>query len=233
MRLLSKITIVVCVAVLASAVGISVKADNTSPQSSEYAFHLYFNTQNQLVVDKTAKFSYDIISAPFIQPSVGQFPYRGEVINFMGAVSANFKFNIQSGAITVNAPYAADGQKAIFYDNQNQPVLTISVSGSSFCNDDGICNADRGEDSQTCPKDCSQSLPVPVVTTTPPTTTSGNASSTLLSSILWLLGGLILAGLGWWFFKRTHHGPTSLPPQLPPTQPLPTPPTPPSTNNSV
>ncbi|MFH1230126.1 MAG: hypothetical protein V1709_01375, partial [Planctomycetota bacterium] len=155
----------------------------------------------------------------------------GEIVNIVGEIAGRFEFdpkqgdvNFTKGKISVNAPYVADGQKAVFYDNQNQPVLTIPVSDSSFCNDDGICNADRGEDSLNCPKDCKQSLATPL----PTSTSSTGGSNGLWSGVLYTLGGLILAGLGWWLFKR-HHNSNNM--TLPPT--LPTPPAPPNPNNPV
>lgn len=219
----------ILVPLLAGAEG---TADKQIPKA-EYLFHLYYDN-GQLSADRDFQFKYDIISEEFIQGSLTtQFPYRGEIINMLGEVADHFIFdpkqgdvNFMKGKISVKAPYVADGQKVIFYDSQNQPILTIPVSDSSFCDDDGICNSDRGEDSLSCPKDCKQSLPVPP-TATP--ISSDDESSGLLSGILYTLGGLILAGLGWWFFKRRKNQDTFIPP--PPS--LPTPPTPPSPQNPI
>ena len=164
-----------------------------------YSFHLYYDN-GQLSTDRDFDVKYSIVAEAFTPETLTtQFPYRGEIINFAGEIAANFQFNPKQGKNSVNATYIADGQKVVFYDSQNQPVLTIPVSDSSFCNDDGICNADRGEDSLSCPKDCKQSLPVPIVTTPTP---SVGGSNGLWSGILYALGGLVLLGLGWWFFKR-------------------------------
>jgi len=217
-------------------------ADKQIPKA-EYLFHLYYDN-GQLLADRDFQFKYDIIAEEFIQgPSTTQFPYRGEIINFAGEVANHFVFDpkhgdvkFTKGKISVKAPYVADGQKVIFYDNQNQPVLTIPVSDSSFCNDDGICNDDRGEDSLSCPKDCKQTLPAPPVTT--PTTTP-SSSSGLWSGILYTILGILLVGLVWWLFKRRHDQNT-LPPLPPSSVPLqsggptlPTPPAPSTPNNSV
>ncbi len=206
---------------------ILVRADNANtPQSSEYLFHLYLNTTNQLVTDRSFKFSYDIISDTFVQPPVGQFPYHGEIISFTGASAANFKFDVHQGKVSVYAPYVADAQKVVFYDSQNQAILTVPVSDSSFCNDDGICNADRGEDSLSCPKDCKQSLSAPPSASPVPTTPAN--SSGLVSGIIYTIIGLVLLGGLWWFFKRGR-GPSG--PTFPSS--LPTPPTPATPNNPV
>lgn len=231
MKLILKTIIVFCAVATISFGGVLVKADATNTvQSSEYLFHLYLNVSNQLVIDRTFKFNYEIISSQFVQSATGQFPYRGEVINFTGEVTSNFKFDVQSGTLSIHAPYVADGQKVIFYDNQNQPILTIPVSDSSFCNDDGICNADRGEDSLSCPKDCKQALPAPP--TTSPTPTSGGSNG-LLSSILYILAGLVIAGLVWWYYKRRGKSNNMTLPPTPPSAPLPTPVAPITPNNPV
>ena len=123
--------------------------------------------------------------------------------------------------------------KKRFYDNQNQPVLTIPVSDSSFCNDDGICNADRGEDSLSCSKDCKQGLVTPLPTVTP--VSSAGGLSGLLSGILYTLAGLVLAGLVWWFFKRRRNSSNmTFPPSFSSGgQALPTPPAPPNQGNTL
>jgi len=227
---MKRIIVTIILATIAGA-GFYVHADTPSSNVFYYVFHLYYD-MGKLVADRDFKFVYDVIPGDFVaSPITTQFPYRGEVVNMVGEVAETFQFDplnlgALKGGITVNAPYVADGQKVIFYDSQNQPVLTIPVSDSSFCNDDGICNADRGEDSLSCPKDCKQSLPTPLPTETPTSSTGG--SNGLWSGILYTLGGLILAGLGWWLFKRRHNSNNmTLPPSLP------TPPTPPNPNNPV
>jgi hypothetical protein len=206
---------------------------------SSYVFHLYLNNTGQLVIDRDFQFTYDVEKEQFVQTSVGQFPYRATVFNIVGETAASVRFDVQTGKLTVMAPYVPDAQKVVFYDNQNQPALTISVSDSSFCNDDGICNANRGEDSLSCPKDCKQSLSVNDSTVTTPKSSSG-----ILSGIVYAIIGLILIGFLWWVFKRrASSGALSsssanfpLPPS--PTAPspqnaLPTPPAPPSPQKPI
>jgi len=230
---MKRIILIIVLAIIMGA-GFYVHADTPSNSGFYYIFHLYYDT-GKLVADRDFKFSYDVIPGDFVaSPITTQFPYRGEVVNMVGEVVKTFQFDPREGGalkgkISVNAPYVADGQKVIFYDNQNQPILTISVSESSFCNDDGICNADRGEDSLSCPNDCKQSLATPLPTPASPT----GESNGLWSGILYTLGGLILAGLGWWLFKRRRNSNNmTLPPTLPSGgQALPTPP--PPTSGSV
>lgn len=217
------VMVFVCVLILNSGFLIPVHTGSASSDSFYYVFHLYYDN-GQLSADRDFKFKYDVIPGDFIADSVTtQFPYRGEVVNFVGETAGRFDFDPKQGdpkfikgKISVNAPYFADAQKVIFYDNQNQPVLTIFVSDSSFCNDDGICNADRGEDSLNCSKDCKNILSAPVATPIDTAPTSG--SSGVWSSILYILGGLILAGLvWWWFFKRRSAN--TLPTIMPPSNP--------------
>jgi len=215
-------SILVGAIVIASLFAFSALADTTTTNGGpafHYVFHLYYDN-GQLNADRDFQFKYDVVPDVFLQDSLGQFPYRGEIINFLGQTSADFKFDPKAGKNSVKAPYVADGQKAIFYDTQNQPILTIPVSESSFCNDDGICDADRGEDFLSCSNDCRQSsLPTPVPVNND---TSSTRSSGLWSGILYTLGGIILLGLFWWLFKRSK-GSSSLP----------TPPPPPNTTNTL
>lgn len=215
-------------------------------QSSVYQFHLYYDN-GQIVPDRDAQFKYDILSEDFIPETISiQFPYSGEIINFAGEIANHFTFDPKhgdvkfvKGKITVKTPYVADAQKAVFFDPQNNPVLTIDISDSSFCNDDGVCNADRGEDSLTCAKDCKQSLPAqPIVSPTP----DNEGSGSIVSGIVYTVVGLVLLGLLWWFFKRRSRlassssfaGSPSVPPQTSQQDPsLPTPPTPPGSQNTL
>lgn len=199
---------------------------------SEYQFHLYFNN-GTLVADRDFQFKYDVLAIPYVEaPLATGFPYRGEIVSFSGQVAANFKFDprdgntgFNTGKITVKAPYSADAQKAIFYDPQNNAILTIPVDASSFCNDDGVCNADRGEDYQSCPRDCkASSLPAPAASTTP--TPASGSSSGLAIGIIYAVIGVGLLGAMLWFLKKRNSG-------NPPPPSIPTFPTPPSPGNTL
>ncbi len=202
---------------------------------SIYSFHLYFDN-GKLSVDRDFQFKYDILEVPYEAPVLATgFPYRGEVMTFAGDTAAQFKFDphggsasFTTGKITVKAPYVSDAQRVVFYDPQNNAVLTVPVEASSFCNDDGFCNADRGEDYKTCSRDCrAVTLPEPSQTSTPVPGAGGSGS--LVGIIYSVIGVSLLAGL-WWFFKKRR--------SAPPTPPaagfgMPTPPTPPTPGNNV
>jgi hypothetical protein len=222
--------IILIILLAAAIIGGTVHADTSDTKSNSfyYLFHLYYDN-GQLLADRDFQFKYDVIPGDFVQgATTNQFPYRGEIIDAAGEVAAHFVFdprqgdaNFTKGKISVQAPYVADGQRAVFYNAQNQPMLTVYVSDSSFCNDDGICNSERGEDSLSCPKDCKQTVPVPPVASPTPTPSS---SSGLVSGIIYgLVGVLILVVLLWVLRKRKNSV----------QGPLPTPPPPPTPGNPV
>ena len=194
-----------------------------------YVFHLYFDA-GQLYADRDFQFSYDIIPGEYTdQTLTTNFPYRGEVIDFTGTVAGRFVFdprngndNFTKGKVSVQAPYVSDGANVVFYDSQNKSVLTISVGESSFCNDDGICNAEHGEDYANCSKDCKA-----VVRPAPPAdgnTDSDTGSGATVLGIIYTVIGLVLLIALWWFFKRKPKN----------DQPsLPTPPAPPNSPNNI
>ncbi|HWA64601.1 MAG TPA: hypothetical protein VG866_02010, partial [Candidatus Paceibacterota bacterium] len=185
--------------------------DGFAPQNFSYLFHLYFSN-GQLFADRDFQYKYDILASAYQAPIVTtEFPYRGDILNFSGQVGAHFVFDprqgdthFTEGKLSVSAPYVADGDRAVFYDSQNNPLLTISISQSSYCNDDGICNADNGEDSLSCPKDCKQTLPAP-----PPTQnqqSGGTDSSGIISGLLYIGAGVVMIVGYWWYRRRRAKG---------------------------
>lgn len=173
-----------------------------------YLFHLYYDN-DKLVADRDFEFKYDVIPEVFISEILNtQFPYKGEIINLKGEIAETFQFDPRhgdpkfvKGKISVKAPYVADGQKVNFYDGQGSQLLSIFVSESSFCNDDGVCNADVGEDTATCPNDCKIATPVPTITTTPSTRDWEGMIKFLIYVIIGL--GVVSGGwFGWKWWKR-------------------------------
>ncbi len=194
---------------------------------SSYLFHLYYDN-GQLFADRDVQFKYDIISETFVPETINTgFPYKGEVVNLKGEVVKTFQFDPRhgdpkflKGKISVKAPYIPDGQKVNFYNAQGNQLLSIFVSESSFCNDDGVCNADVGEDAKTCPSDCKTATPVPTVSTGGPS--SGGGGSGLVWGLIYIIAGVGLAGGLWYFFKKRKSSDssiieTTLPPSPPST----------------
>lgn len=188
--------------------------------SSSYLFHLYYDN-GQLAADRDFEFKYDVIPETFIPETLNtQFPYKGEVVNLKGEIAETFQFDPRhgdpkfvKGKISIKAPYLADGQKVNFYDGQGRQLLSIFVSESSFCNDDGVCNSDIGEDAATCPNDCKLRTPVPIITTEP---TLGEGMGGMLKLLIYPIIGVVLIGgwFGWkWWKRRQVSSLAEFPPQ--------------------
>jgi hypothetical protein len=61
----------------------------------------------------------------------------------------------------VTGKYFAYADRIVFFKKGGVELFRISLKGSSFCNEDTVCNADAGEDHMNCPMDC----PAPQPTT--------------------------------------------------------------------
>ena len=195
--------------------------DDRNPLLSSYWFFLYYDN-GQLVADRDFEFTYDVVPETFVPEAFNtQFPYKGEIINLNNQVAETFQFDPRrgdpkflKGKISVKAPYVSDGQKAVFYDAQGNPLLTIFVSESSFCNDDGVCNTNNGEDEKTCPADCKGVAPLPTVTEGP----AGGLGGMLMTVIYVLIIAGAAAGgwFGWkWYKGRQAPPPTNSFPPIP------------------
>ena len=177
--------------------------DPWAPSHLSYFFHLYYDN-GQLLADRDFEFKYDIIAEEFVPETLNtQFPFKGEVINFKSEVASEFLFDPRRGDISflkgkilVKAPYVPDGQKAVFYDSQGRTLLTIFVGESSFCNDDGVCNSERGEDNKTCSNDCKA---LPTTDNRQPTTEGKGLSGTVWALIILALA---FVGVGGWYAWR-------------------------------
>ena len=181
----------------------SAVADEPGGDDFVYLFHLYYDN-GQLFADRDFEFKYDVIPEEFkSEILVTQFPFKGEVINFKNEVAASFLFDPRKGdqeflkgKVAVKAPYIPDADKVYFYDNQGNQLLTFFVGESSFCDDDGICNVEKGENEQTCSNDCKA---IPTTDDQRPATDGEG-----LSGMAWTLIILVLAsiGAGGWYFWR-------------------------------
>lgn len=188
-------------------------AERIDFENPSYLFHLYYDN-GQLFADRNFEFKYDVIPETFVQETLSTpFPYKGEVVNLKGEVAKTFQFDPRQGnpkflkgTLSVKAPYVPDGQKVNFFDSQGNQLLSIFVSESSFCNDDGVCNPDVGEDAKTCPSDCKTATPVPKVSAEPPV---GGGASGMLKSIIYLIIGLGVVGgwFGWKWWKSRQEPP--------------------------
>ncbi len=191
----------------------SVFADDVPQQENfVYLFHLYYDN-GQLFADRDFEFKYDVIPEEFAPETYStQFPFKGEIVNLQNEVAAEFLFdprrgktNFLKGKISVKAPYIPDAQKSVFYDSQGKTLLTIFVSESSFCNDDGVCNSERGENERTCSNDCRGVIPA---TPLPRTDDEGGGEQggMLMAAIyVLIIAGAALGGwFGWKWYKQKN-----------------------------
>lgn len=168
-----------------------------------YVFHLSLDN-GSLSIDKNFKFPYDLVAAPFVQTVTGINPYKGEIVSAQNKTEGLFQFNPTTGKLSVQAPYFSDASKVNFYNNNGQLLLTLNVSGSSVCNDNGVCESSVGENSTNCPNDCPPST---APTLLPPTSTTPTSSPVSQPSTgngwaigLWVFSGVALLAAGIMFF---------------------------------
>jgi len=204
---------------------IAMAAEQIDFPNPSYIFYLYYDN-GQLFADRDYEIKYDVIPEVFVPETItAQFPYRGEVVNLLNQVVSVFQFDPKGGNIkfvkgklTAKAPYAPDGQKVNFYDSQGKQLVSIFVSQSSFCNDDGICNSDTGEDTTTCRNDC-KLLQTPPPTVAPTVPSSGGGPPGLATVLIYSLigGGAAFGGwYAWRLWRKKKSAGTVIPPsQLP------------------
>lgn len=185
--------------------------DTSTDSGFTYVFHLYYDGNN-LFADRDVKFKYDIIAEPFEMPALRtDDPYRGDIVNFRNSILASFGFDasLVKGRLLVKGPYFADAAKVNFYNDSDQLLLTLNVSESSFCNDNGVCESDSGEDFSNCSIDC-KLKPPPSVTPIP----TGVVSNNLLIIIIPVV--IAVAVLVGWLIIKKRRSREQIPPQVPP-----------------
>ncbi len=152
-----------------------------------YVFHLEYK-QGTLAVDSGAKYPYDSIPEEYnAQNNAALTDFYGIVVSVKNKEIGRFGFNTPATTVealgksimSIHAPYFADANRVAFYQKGGKHLFDVSVKGSSFCNDDNVCNANVGENSNNCPNDCLAILNTPppaappsteVAPITPPTT---------------------------------------------------------------
>lgn len=177
-------------------------AEGSEDVNSVYLFYLYYDN-GQLFADRDYDFKYEVISEEFVPEMLygEQALFSVAIVNLKDEVSAEYLFDPRrgnpdflKGKIKVKAPYVPDGQKAVFYDSQGRTLLTIFVNESSFCDDNGVCNSEKGENEQNCSNDCKKTAPKPLE--------RDGGQNGVLTAVIYVL---IIAGaaLGGWFgWKR-------------------------------
>ncbi len=177
----------------------AVAAERIDFENPSYLFHLYYDN-GRLLADRDFEFNYDVIPEEFVSETYNtRTPFKGEVVNLKNEIVSEFYFDPKrgdsefvEGKIKIRAPYIPDGQKVTFFNSEGDQLLVIVVSESSFCNDDGVCNRDRGEDENTCPNDC-------VVGSIPPVSEEGLLGTML---VILIVSAAVLVGAGGWYTWR-------------------------------
>lgn len=140
-----------------------------------YLFYLEYK-QGIIAVQSGAKYPYDPIPDLFVSkydPSTSDF--YGIITSGKGAELARFGFNTPNTTLVaqgksimeVRAPYYANADHVTFYNKAGKRFFNISVKGSSFCNDNNICDARVGENYVNCPNDCEAPEVLPTPTPSP------------------------------------------------------------------
>lgn len=127
---------------------------------SFYIFHLQFK-QDVLSQNPDARFIYDVIPGVY-ETTKSSGDFYGEIVSVRKVTLLRFWFDKPTtfipvegrSIIDVRAPFFANADHVTFFSASGKKLFTISVSGSSFCNDNGLCNKDVGESSLNCPNDC-------------------------------------------------------------------------------
>lgn len=193
--------------------------------SLSYVFYLYYDA-GQLFGDRDYTVNYDIIKETFVSQITAPGWYKLEILNSKSEVVETIQFDPRqgnpafvTGKLQVKGPYAPNGQRAIFYNDQNKQLVNLFIFEGALCNDDGSCSLGQGENEKTCPSDCVKKTTTPLPTVSPAPLDSG---FDMLGIITYAVGGLLVAvgawfGWKWWKKKKEENF-------LPPPPPLTSPP---------
>ena len=138
-----------------------------------YVFHLEYS-QGALRVDRNAEFAYSPIPVQYAaEYRSDETDFYGVLFNMKNKEEARFGFMAPTTTVAalgksimnIAAPKFADVDHVSFYTKTHKHLFDVSVAGSSFCNDNGRCDANVGESYMNCPLDC----PTPPADTVAPT----------------------------------------------------------------
>lgn len=226
---------VFCVAFFANAV---IKPDPSADINSlSYALFLYYDNGN-IFADRDYEIKFDVLSEVFTPEVIneGQLKYRGDVLDVKNNVAKTFEFdpqkgnsNFKTGKVVVKAPYVPNGLRVIFYDNNNNNLVSVFVIGGSLCNDDDVCSAGAGENENNCPNDCKKQktpTPTPIIAEEPGLLGGDSGLTSILIYVFVGLGVLVIAWFGWKWWRKRREG-DFIPPTPPSSLSIPTSPQPP------
>jgi len=161
----------------ACAFPVLVHADDLTYKEA-WVFHYRFT-----LTDTTGKMtgSYAIDGGDATLPVPGTS--RIVIVAQKGDVLSTTPFEPVTGTQTVQVPYEDRVFWAQIIDASGTVQLNIGLAGSRTCDDNGVCDADQGENSDNCPTDCGLSAQAGAPATTTQTaaiSTQGGISGGLL-----------------------------------------------------
>lgn len=118
-----------------------VRADALTYQEA-WIFHYEFALSGQ----------YHIVGGPAVLPAPGT--WKIEILSQAGDVLSTTQFQPGGATQTIQVPYQDRGYNARIVDARGATQLLIGLAGSRTCDDNGVCNADQGENADNCPTDC-------------------------------------------------------------------------------
>ena len=214
-----------CLLLVASTHAVTKPLPSADLNFFSYVFYLYYDN-GQLFGDRDHEVKYDIINEAFVPQVIAPGGYRFEILNSKSEVVQTTQFDPRQGSpdfivgkIQVKGSYVPNGQRVIFYNDQNKQLISLFIFEGALCNDDGSCSLGQGENEKTCPSDCIKKTTTPLPAATP--VPLDDDSFDVMGIITYVVGGLavvVIAWFGWkwWKGKREEN---FLPPP-PPASPL-------------
>ena len=130
-------------------VPLSARADSLS-YSEAWVFHYAVSfSYNGLTMTGG---DYSIVGGDATLPNPGAWTIEVDAAG--GDALSQTQFQPVRGSQTVEVPYQSRGTSARIVDSRGTTQLIVDLSGSRVCDDNGVCNADLGENADTCPTDC-------------------------------------------------------------------------------
>jgi len=138
---------------------------NVDDDDWTYFFYLQYK-EGVLAPEEGAAYPYDPVPSYFDGPrdeeTAKQADFYGVVVSGKGVKLAYTGFNkpetsiaaLGKSVFTVKVPFYANANRVDFYQKGGKKLFSISVSASSFCDDNNKCNVGVGENFRNCPNDC-------------------------------------------------------------------------------
>ena len=142
-----------------------------------------------------------------LQPEDG---FAAKIYGYDGAEIYSFKFPVEFWfydnptvltelPVLIIFPYYRNIKEAKIYDKNGSLRLTVDLSAYATCNQNGICNADIGEDAELCSADCRPGEAAPAGEETPAEGAAGEEAASgeepaakIISSTAWLIAVLVV-----------------------------------------